>query len=651
MDALIVWFAVSAVAGPNALAGDSDAGRSQDRYGRELTIARNVGIGPTMAACVVDDVLYAIGSGRLHVFDISRPANPQILGRIDGLGNTRQIVVEAGVAYVTSREHGVYVVDVRLPRKPELLSHYDAIEVATGVDVSGDVLAVACRLHGVEFVDVSDPRKPAHLGTARTGEAQSVAFRDGYAYVGVWGTSELVVVDARNPREPTITARCPLDGYGDGVAVRGRHVLVATGHHSRAKRKSSPQEGDPGFGCGHGLEIFEVSDPAKPALVSRIKTPPFYRIGMDMWSVKVAGDYAFVADTYNGLFVVDVADPKRPSFVAHRQLAHVERHQLPGPVGGIALAKDTIYVAGAWTDLHVVEAGGLARPVVPEPDTPPVIPPFAPKSHERFRIYRPNGQVRAVDFLGDTAVVAAGSDGLHLVRLWPEIEKLHRYDTQGFAMGVKVLGDQVFVAEESGGLSIWRRSAEGALSPIGRYRPERGVVRDAAVPAGGKYAIVQVDLSVLEIVDVSDPAAPKRVFRDTGHGFLYHIGEDLIDDRAVCILWQLGGLRWYDIYSESGPTFSGDQYPHRLGGDGTVPLDGDRLVVTRGGLLRIKRGELRPPEELSTYRVESRSLKGRPRLEGDLVYLADRRAGDVSVVDLSNPERPELVEALNVPGN
>jgi hypothetical protein len=220
------------------------AGHAEEVYGRELPIVRDLGIGPTMAARVAGKTLYSIGRGKLRVFDVRDPADPQPLGSLDGLGNTRQIEVEDQVAYITSREDGVFIVDVGNPREPRLLCHYDPIEVATGIDVSGDVMFVACRSHGVELVDVSNPQEPQHLGTARTGEAQSVDVSNGYAYVGVWGSSELVVVDVRNPRKPEITARCPLDGYGDGVAVRGEHVYVATGHHSRARKKSRPGVGE-----------------------------------------------------------------------------------------------------------------------------------------------------------------------------------------------------------------------------------------------------------------------------------------------------------------------------------------------------------------------------------------------------------------------
>jgi len=265
------------------------AGHLEDLYGRTLPITMNLGIGPTMAARVAGKTLCTIGRGRLRVFDISDPARPVLAGVIKGLGNTRQVALQDQVAYITSREDGVFIVDVKNPRRPELLCHYDPIEVATGIDVSGEVMFVACRLHGLELVDVSEPSKPLHLSTVRTGEAQSVEVHNGYAYVGVWGTSELVVVNVQNPRRPEITARRPLDGFGDGVAVQGGYVYAATGHHSRARKVSRPAEGEIGYGCGHGLEIFSITDPARPVFVSRIKTPPFYRIGNDMWGVKIAG--------------------------------------------------------------------------------------------------------------------------------------------------------------------------------------------------------------------------------------------------------------------------------------------------------------------------------------------------------------------------
>ena len=630
----------------------TNVGHPEDKYGKKLDIVKELGIGPTMAARVADNMLYTIGQGRLHIFDISNPADPELMGLLDGLGNTRQISVSDGIAYITAREDGVFIVDVGEPQRPKLLCHYDPIEVATGADISGQVLFVTCRHHGVELVDVSEPEKPLHLSAVRTGEAQSVAVWGGYAYVGVWGTSELVVVDVKNAREPGITARCPLDGYGDGVAVRGKYVYVATGHHSRERRTWYPGKDDPGYGHGHGLEIFDISNSAEPIFVSRIKTPRFYKLGNDMWSVKVAGSYAFVADTHNGVFVVNIKDPKNPYFVAHRQLPYVADRKLSSFAGGLALAKDYIYVAGGWTDLHVVAAPGVAEACSYKPDaSPPFVPPSKPESNSRFRIYRPDGQVHAVDFMGNTAVIAVGSDGLHLVDLWPEIRILNRYDTEGFALGVKVDGERVYVAEGEGGLSIWRKSDPGTLTFQSRYQPRGQIVRDIEAPLPGKYALLQVNLSILDIVDVSNPFAPKRVFRDEGHGFVYHIGDKLTENRYAFVLWQLDGLRWYNVSGSSRPGFTGDECAHRFGNTGAVMLDNKHLVVYSGGFLLLERRKHEPSADMRILRIDDHPLRGKPRLYDSKLYISNKATGDISVIDISDINNPKLIEYLNIPGN
>ena len=138
-------------------------------FGPELPMVRSLGLGSSMDATVEGQTLYVIGRGNLHVADISDPAAPKIVGRLTNLGNTRQIEVHRGVAYVTAREDGLFVVDVTKPDTPALLCHYDTIELATGIALSGDVAFIACRTPGVELVNISNPRQPVHLSTVRTG--------------------------------------------------------------------------------------------------------------------------------------------------------------------------------------------------------------------------------------------------------------------------------------------------------------------------------------------------------------------------------------------------------------------------------------------------------------------------------------------------
>ncbi len=623
-------------------------------YGKELSLAKHVVIGPTMDVAIAGEKAYAIGRGKLYSLDISSPANPRVIGELSGLRHVRQIIVHDEIAYITSREDGLFVVSVEQPDKPRLLSHYDTIEFATGVAIAGNVLFVACRHYGVELIDVSAPNKPIHLSTIRTGEAQSVVARGEWLYVGVWATSEVVVVNVANPRRPNISARVALDGFGDGVDVQGHYLYAATGHHSRTGAHRTAD--DPGYGAGHGLEIFDISDPTRPQFVARVKFPRLYNMGHDMWSVTVNRGHAFVADTHNGVFVVEVSDPKHPTVTGHRKLPYVASLKMPGFVGGLALADDSIYVAGGATDLHILAAPQIARVVVRAPTkTPSISPPQPVKKDERFRVYRTDGQIHAVGFLGDRAVVACGSAGVHVVALSPSLKRLSVFKTQDFATDVSISNEKVLIAAGGDGLLICEMSKQGELLLKGQYRVRGRAVKQVEAPSPGKYALVQVGANNLHIVDISNPAAPKRVLNEAKPGLLYgdQLMQGLAENRFACVFWHVSGLHWYDMSANPAPTYSQDNCPLRIGAaNGLVAFQGDTLATLRGGYVLLDRQERRPLAELPVRRVGSGRLHiGKPTIFGDRLYAANRSTGVVTVVDISNIEKPKLIEQFRTLGN
>ena len=626
-------------------------------FGPELAIIKNAGIGPVMDVAIEAGHAFAIGGGKLHILDIRQPSEPVVVGNLPGLGSVRQILVRDGIVYISSRQDGLFIVDAKDPRAPKRLNHFDTVEFATGLAISGEVLFVACRHYGVELIDISNPAAPRHLSTVRTGEAQSVVARDGYLYTGVWASSEVVTVDVRDPLNPTITARTPLDGYGDGVDVEGDLLYVATGHHSGETPRKQP--GDPGFGRGHGLELLDISDPANPRWISRVKFPPLYEIGNDMWGVTVANDHAFVADTYNGLFVVNVADPTSPRVIAHRQLPFVESRDVHSFVGGLAVSDDRIFLAGGYSDLHVVAAPGIARTPAAEIDTPPALEIPAPSTVDRegWRIYRPGGQIHGVDFLADDrAVVACGSGGIRVVQLWPEIKELSQHNSGGFATDVSVAGRQVFVAESAGGLGIYQIPETGStLQRIASFTDGRHAIRQVEVPGDGRYALLQAGANKFLIIDVSNPNHPERVFDDTRPGLLYgdQMMRGLIDDRYTCVFWHVSGLHWYDLKSSPRPAFSGDHYPQRIGAsNGLTAFENHTLATVRGGYRLLDRTQLPTADENPAIQVGGlRRHMGTPTVAGDRLYTAHRADGKITIIDLSDPSAPGLIEAIETPGN
>jgi hypothetical protein len=84
-----------------------------------------------------------------------------------------------------------------------------------------------------------------------------------------------------------------------------------------------------------GLRVIDISDPTAPLEVGSCSTPG------DAHGVAVAGSYAYVADGSGGLRVIDVSDPSA--------LAEVEYWDTPGRASRVAVAEGYVYLGdGGW---------------------------------------------------------------------------------------------------------------------------------------------------------------------------------------------------------------------------------------------------------------------------------------------------------------
>ncbi len=657
---LVVLFACSI---PHRVIGQlpTGSGHDVDQYGPVLPAIAPLGAGSGMAVDVKGDYAYFIGEGTLSIIDLSDPSKPEILGKLDGLGTTRQIQVREGVAYIVSRSDGMFIVDVSNPRLPALLSRYDSIEFATGLAIGGDVAFLACRLYGVELVDISNPRKPTHISVSRTGVSQSVTYSNGFMYVGVWGEMMVVVVDVRDPWNPVITDKLRLDGYGDGVAVYDGHLYAATGQHSRAKPDDKP--GDPGFGAGHGLEIYSLIDPARPRLVSRTKFPKEYHTDSHLWSVRVANDHAFVADNYNGLFVLNVSDPAGPTFVGQHQLPYYEKRKGPHVVTGLAVAKDHILIASGSTEGRVISAHGIATTIDDYEERSLFIGPMpTDRETDGYQAYPMGGQVYSVTVDGDLAYVAAGQGGFHIVSVSPKFERVYVEPTKDRVLDVYARGDYVYVAEGTQGLAIWRKAARGRLALVGRYEVEGEFVRQVVVSESGDLATLIVGAHSIQIVDVQDPGSPVLVFREHGQGIL--TGDNIIDSLSsngvAGVFWHKSGhyhkptdrIRWYDLESLESISLLEETSLGRIKtANGVASMDGLILVVGNGGYRivdELERGDFR---SIPLRKAPGVSLIGKPTVYRDRLYVSHRAGGEIEVLDIQEFDQPKRIKTIITRGN
>lgn len=238
----------------------------------------------------------------------------------------------------------------------------------------------------------------------------------------------------------------------------------------------------------------------------------------DAWGICVLGDYAYVADSTNGIAVIDVSNPNNPSyynglntsgisanvFVAGNYLYLADGSYYGLQIYNIddlsyiyqagyyrtTLAED-VYVKGAYAYIADSSAGFKIVNV-----TDPTSPAYASS-------YSIGGSASAVVVSGDYAYIAVGLNGLVIIDVSnPESPNYYtEFDTDGRADDVYVYKNYIYIADASGGLKIYRVSD---LSLVGTYSSSNvrdvHVTDDYAYLVGGSYGIT--------ILDVSTPSSP-----------------------------------------------------------------------------------------------------------------------------------------------
>ena len=568
-----------------------------------------------MATCLEGNRLYAGGGPDFYVFDVTEPLKPKRLGHVDGLAGVRQIAVRNGIAYVSAREAGLWIIDATDPARPRVRSRFDCCELATGVDVAGDVVFLGQRNNGVEFIDVSDPDHPAHIAMRKTDESQSVKYRDGYLYSGEWGKGKLTVFDARDMKNIRQVAYENLWGFGDGVWLKGNYLYAATGHHATHRDLATlPFKGvdsetlrlyggaGRGAGCGHGLDIFDVTDPTHPKRVGRADYPPMYTRSLDMWTPRTSAnsDLVFCAATHNGLFAVDCSNPANPK-VVDRWTAPASGHpEWPGwCIGSVSVGNGCVYAGGMGCGLVVIPAKGAAQETFAQGE-PPANASFResyPTDEKEFWVWKPSkpGQARAVAVAGDVVYAACGDAGLHVLKV----------------------------------------KTEGGFEKIGEL-------------AGG-----------CRLFDISDIAHPKDLFRfgNCPGWDKYMMDAPIGGGRYIAYSSAHNNITWIDLLAQPKPRVSTiTKYNRVSGSNGICRFDDGRALVTKGaGYLFIGPNQGDPPDhsQWTERPLPGPKQRGIPRKDpnGTRVVKTCRSNREVALYDFADPEDPLFLKHWKVSGN
>lgn len=414
------------------------------------------------------DVLYVGAAGVLYSLDISDPKNPKQVGSVTFPGSVRQVTVCNGKAVVSARDTGVWIFDVSDPANMSLITRYDGIELSTGIDMAGDCIFVGERQTGVEFVDARDLSKPQHIRVIKTPESQTVFYQNGYLYSGEWSAGQVSIFNAKDMSNIQLVKTINLQGYGDGLWVTGDRLYASTGHHHK-NHAPKVQDGD-----GHGVEIWDVSNPENPVFISRVEFDIFYISGADWWLVRPSGDgkTLFCGDVFNGLYVVDITNERTPKIIHHWEPLGNSPSNKKNAVNSIALADGVAYVSVGNEGLYLMESS-RAKSSKRDRGTPPVNLSaryrYDTPSDSHFNAWVPDrrGAVKGAAAYGDALFVGCGDAGLYTVKKNSsgKLYSTARLDIP-FAGGVAIQGDKLYVARGHEGLGVYRIGSDLSLTQI-----------------------------------------------------------------------------------------------------------------------------------------------------------------------------------------
>ena len=661
------------------------------RFGRPIPYRKVPGTAGTMALEVSGNRLYALEDRGLSVFDISDPGSPKRLGQVGGMGNVRQLRVSGTTAFLSSRQCGLWAVDVSDDRNPRILSNFDGVEMATGLDVAGDVAFLGHRVFGIQCVDVSDPGRMKHLSSLRTDESQSVHYHNGLLWSGDWAGGEITAIDVSNLLAPKAVSRISLDGYGDGMCMRGTILFASTGQHG----KSGPPESR--HGAGHGLDIFDVTDPRRPVKLSRVSFPDIYFGPCDYWMPRLSGDHCFAADTVNGIFHLDVSDLRKPRILGNLILpkrdpedpgravpyAQIVDPAIPqgDPVSSIAVGDGVVYIAGNFTGIYVAEFPGIARIEARDAGAPPRLPdrPFD-ANEDGFHTSgaERSNPTRAVAIRGDIAYTANVWDGVRIHRLSDTgIARIGRAAIR-YAADVKRSGDRLYVAEGQDGIGVYRMVADTGIEEIGRLAvldKSFNFVQFLWAFDGCDVVPASCGTPRIHFVDFSDPARPKILGSGSGEGLLYNNygGQSLVKGRYFGLSRTFGGLQVFDL-AQGGKLVWHDRFP-LCSQTGTLAAFGDEFLVMRcGGYAFLDPETPVPTRDLRRFAFPgqgelcadvpddsaiSRAMFPKSEWEGQVnvdpgsgrVAVANRMFKNCHIYDFSDRANPKLLKRVQLNAN
>ena len=575
-------------------------------------------------------IFVACGDTGLQVvyFDADEPTDQfvQIIGRHDTDGFASGVCEYNGYTYVADGENGLVVFNTGFPSSPDQIGHLPLDGEAHDIWIVGGLRAlIPADTAGLYMVDISVPSEPEILDQFsvptifptrdKPAAYNIISFDDSLAYLSAgWGGMHILDVHNLSDINPLVS--WPTTGKALEV-----HDTWITGHYAHLAC------GEDGF-----YTQIDISD------YENITGPQSKANDTDGFATKiiVESDTAFAADSHNGHLILDVDLINVPSVMASFPMADicydVQRsgnyaYVAAGRAGLKVFEVQENYPDNEMIPLSSINTTGEVRSVkktgalafcadgsrgvklfdVTDAENPEQIGAFNQALDDCYDIAAPEGPY---------LFAAYGHDGMKVLDYsnLNDIQQIFSFQTPGFARAIKMLGNQIFLADSSSIIVYQATGLPGFITSISRIDS----LTSATLPIDAYN--LYVDEYVVYVANGANGIIAWDRFGDTIERFeVDGVCTDIyVIENTFYVTVENEGLRLFN-YTDSGTLSPIGGYATKgnaLGLD--VSDSGERIMVAAGeaGLYDFS-SALRPqievqPEELNFGQVAlgySRSIK------------------------------------------
>jgi hypothetical protein len=524
-----------------------------------------------------ETLLYVLsGNHGLEIFSIANPASPRRLGECLLTSSWNfGLAVKDSFAYTVGFDSLVRVISVGDPSRCSEVAHYGPLpDYLHNCCTHGSVLYVAAGRAGLWALNISDPRHPSVIGTLPGLSCASVIVDSEYAYVA--GDAGFTVVSIANPGSMFVVGQ--LTSVPAGALCKCGFLVYAVGG------------GSPGYSTQ--FSVIDVSSPNWPTLVSETLA-----VG---WPHAVTGvglfGYAYTADDWGGFHVIDVRDPIHPVVDTTLFRADV--------TNGLAVSKGYAVLAEDMSSVPIIDVHSPSMPYeVGAYDTNLLMPwryavvirdtlaytcdlslrtiNFSDPSHP-FLVARPT-------FIDRDVLDMSAMDSLLFVGEYGEFtvfdisDPTHLRATDSFSLGMRGVsdveagGNRVYVSIPYSALRIYDCANPDSLRLVGQIYGDhdRYVFASAA-----RDSVLYAGVNGVGIVayDVTDPSNPYVIGEDTNWAVLNFSDVALWGSKLVVASW--GCVRVLDISDPTNMREVGHYAP--IGGLAKVAVDSSYIYAACG---------------------------------------------------------------------